>query len=142
MLVRGRSTGYSDLHAIGGAFDLVAGILRQIERIRSFVFKDAEPLTERLHRLSIELGPACARQHNHSGFPPVCHATKRLPPRQMVHGKRDILPASRLRCNIHRTENSISLISLRLDKHSHTSSSLNWVTEPGTHKGCHYISAS
>src|SRR3989442_13957608 len=49
MLVCGRSTRYSDLRTIGGAFDLVAGILRQIEGIRSFVFKDAEPLTDLSH---------------------------------------------------------------------------------------------
>src|SRR6266536_6513919 len=132
-----RGTGYSNLHAIGGAFDLVAGVLRQVERIRSFVFKDTESLTELSHRLSIELGSAYARHHNHSGFPSICRATKRLPSGQLVHRKRDVLPASRLRRNIHRTKNSIGLISLWFDKQTHTRSSLNWVTEPGAHKG-HY----
>src|SRR3989442_9975890 len=119
-----RGTGYSNLHAIRGTFHLVAGVLRQVERIRSFVFKDTESLTELSHRLSIELGSAYARQHDHSGFPSVCRAAKRLPSGQVIHRKRDVLPPSRLWRNSNGTQNPACLISLRLDKHAHTCSSL------------------
>src|SRR5258708_14760386 len=130
MLVCGRSTRYSDLRTIGGAFDLVAGILRQIEGIRSFVFKDADPLTDLSHRSAIQLCTACTIEHDQSSLSPVCRATKRLPSRQLVYRKRDVLPACLLRGNVHRTENSICLTSLRFDKHSHICSSLNVISLP------------
>src|SRR6266566_2317130 len=91
------SAGYSNLHNIGGTFQLVACVFRQIERIRSFVFKDAEPLTDLSHRPTIEFCSARAGQHNQSCLSPVCCTTKRLPSGQLVYRKRDVLPPGSLR---------------------------------------------
>jgi len=76
MLVRGRSAGYSDLHVIGGTFYLAACVIRQVERIWSFVFKDAEPLTDLPHWLAIEFCSAYAIQHNQRCLPAFCCAAK------------------------------------------------------------------
>src|SRR5437868_791373 len=124
MLVRGWSAGYSDLHVIRGTFYLAACIIRQVERIWSLVFKDAEPLTDLPHWPAIEFCPACAIQHDERCLPAFCCATKCLPSRQVIHRKRDVLPPGSLRCDVHRTENSACLIGLRPDKHTHICCSL------------------
>src|SRR5436305_9331921 len=124
MLVCGRSTGYSNLHVIRGTFYLAACVLRQVERIWSFVFKDAESLAKLPHRLAIEFCPAYAIQHDECCLSTVCCAAKCLPSSQVIHRKRDVLPPGSLRCDVHRMENSACLIGLRPDKHTHICSSL------------------
>src|SRR5881392_2484379 len=146
MLVCGRRAGYSDLHVIRGTFYLAACIIRQVERIWSFVFKDAEPLSDLPHWPAIEFCSAYAIQHDERCLPAFCCAAKCLPSRQVIHRKRDVLPPGSLRCDVHRTENSACLIGLRPDKHTHTCSSLNVIWLPKqialscSHQGRRYTS--